>query len=132
MPPAPHLRNGRRVRKFPRWDAIPVLSGQRRNLMETPAVGIPAAPQWQTRGVRPGILLQIIGKGNGMLGWAIFFFLLAIVAAFFGFGGVAAIAVDAAKILFVVFVILFVLTLVVHLVREIGRASCRERVCQYV
>src|SRR3546814_9853805 len=56
-----------------------------------------------------------------MLGWAIFFFLLAIVAAFFGFGGVAAIAVDAAKILFVVFVILFVLTLVVHLVR--GRGS---------
>jgi uncharacterized membrane protein YtjA (UPF0391 family) len=59
-------------------------------------------------------------KGNAMLGWAIFFFLLAIVAAFFGFGGIAAVAVDIAKLLFVVFVVLFVLTLVVHLIRGRG------------
>lgn len=52
-----------------------------------------------------------------MLGWAIFFFLLAIVAAVFGFGGVAAIAVDLGQILFAVFLVLFVLTLIVHLVR---------------
>jgi uncharacterized membrane protein YtjA (UPF0391 family) len=57
---------------------------------------------------------------NIMLGWAIFFFLLAIVAAIFGFGGVAAMAVDIAQILFVVFIVLFVLTLVVHVLRGRG------------
>lgn len=55
-----------------------------------------------------------------MLGWAIFFFLLAIVAAIFGFGGVATFAVEIAQILFFVFVVLFLLTLVVHLVRGRG------------
>lgn len=55
-----------------------------------------------------------------MLGWAIFFFLLAIVAALFGFGGVAAMAVDIAQILFVVFIVLFVLTLMVHVLRGRG------------
>lgn len=55
-----------------------------------------------------------------MLGWAIFFFILALVAALFGFGGVAALAVDIGQILFVVFVVLFLGTLVVHLVRGRG------------
>lgn len=52
-----------------------------------------------------------------MLGWAIFFLLIAIVAAVLGFGGIAAFAVDIAQILFFVFIALFVLTLIVHLVR---------------
>lgn len=55
-----------------------------------------------------------------MLRWAIIFFLIAIVAALFGFGGIAAAAVDVARILFFVFVVLFVLTLFVHLVRGRG------------
>lgn len=52
-----------------------------------------------------------------MLGWAIFFFLLALVAAFFGFGGVAVFSADLAWVLLVIFVVLFVLTLIVHLIR---------------
>ena len=52
-----------------------------------------------------------------MLGWAIFFFFLALVAAFLGFGGVAALSADIAWILLVIFVVLFVATLLVHLVR---------------
>lgn len=52
-----------------------------------------------------------------MLGWAIFFFLIAIVAAAFGFGGIAGTAAGIAKLLFVVFIVLFLASLIVSLVR---------------
>jgi uncharacterized membrane protein YtjA (UPF0391 family) len=52
-----------------------------------------------------------------MLGWAIFFFLVAIVAALFGFGGVATAAAGIGQILFYIFLVLFVLSLIVYLVR---------------
>ncbi len=52
-----------------------------------------------------------------MLGWAITFLLVALVAAFFGFGGVAAFAVDAARIIFFVAIILFVISAIVALLR---------------
>ncbi len=50
-----------------------------------------------------------------MLGWAIFFLVVALVAGALGFGGVAAISVEAAQLLFWVFLVLFVVTLVYHL-----------------
>jgi uncharacterized membrane protein YtjA (UPF0391 family) len=50
-----------------------------------------------------------------MLRWAIAFFILALAAAFFGFGGIAAGAAGIAKLLFWGFVILFVVSLVVGL-----------------
>ncbi len=53
----------------------------------------------------------------GMLGWAITFLLVALVAAFLGFGGVAAFAVDAARIVFFVAIILFVISAVISLIR---------------
>ena len=46
-----------------------------------------------------------------MLGWAIGFFVAAIVAAIFGFGGVATAFIGIAQLLFWVFVILFVVSL---------------------
>jgi uncharacterized membrane protein YtjA (UPF0391 family) len=46
-----------------------------------------------------------------MLQWALAFLILALVAAFFGFGGIAA-AAGIAKILFYVFVVVFAITLV--------------------
>jgi uncharacterized membrane protein YtjA (UPF0391 family) len=46
-----------------------------------------------------------------MLRWAIIFFIVAIIAAVFGFGGIAAAATDIAKILFYIFLILFVIAL---------------------
>jgi uncharacterized membrane protein YtjA (UPF0391 family) len=52
-----------------------------------------------------------------MLGWAITFLIVALVAALFGFGGIAAVAVDAAKIIFFVAIILFVVSAVIALVR---------------
>jgi uncharacterized membrane protein YtjA (UPF0391 family) len=53
-----------------------------------------------------------------MLRWAVAFFLIAIVAAIFGFGGIAIAAAGIAKILFFLFVVLFLLALVGGLVRR--------------
>ena len=52
-----------------------------------------------------------------MIGWAITFLIVALVAAIFGFGGIAALAVDIARIIFVVAIILFVISAVVALIR---------------
>ena len=50
-----------------------------------------------------------------MLSYAIGFFIVAIIAGVFGFGGIAAGAVSIAKILFFLFIIGFVVTLVMGL-----------------
>lgn len=47
-----------------------------------------------------------------MLGWSILFLIVAVIAAVFGFGGIAAAATDIARLLFVVFLVLFVISLV--------------------
>jgi len=56
-----------------------------------------------------------------MFGWAIFFLIVALLAAFFGFGGVADVAVEFAKIVFVIALILFVVSAVVALIRGRNR-----------
>ena len=53
-----------------------------------------------------------------MLYWAAVFFVIAVVAAIFGFGGVAASAVGIAKILFFVFVVLFIASGVMHMLQR--------------
>lgn len=53
-----------------------------------------------------------------MLRWAAVFFVIAIIAGVFGFGGIAAGASEAAKILFYIFVIVFLGSLVMGLVRK--------------
>jgi uncharacterized membrane protein YtjA (UPF0391 family) len=55
-----------------------------------------------------------------MLGWALTFLVVALVAAVLGFTSVAGAAMGIAKILFFVFLVLFAVSLVMHLVR--GRA----------
>jgi uncharacterized membrane protein YtjA (UPF0391 family) len=52
-----------------------------------------------------------------MLGWAVTFLLVALVAAVLGFGGIATFAVEIAKIVFFVAIILFVISAVVTLIR---------------
>ncbi len=47
-----------------------------------------------------------------MLYWALVFFLVAILAAIFGFGGITAAALAISRILFFVFLVLFVISLV--------------------
>ena len=46
-----------------------------------------------------------------MLYWALVFLLIAIVAAVFGFGGVAVAATGIAKILFFIFIVIFLISL---------------------
>ena len=53
-----------------------------------------------------------------MLSWAITFFVLALVAAIFGFTGIAVGAAEIAKFLFFVFLVLFVVSLVAGLIRR--------------
>lgn len=53
-----------------------------------------------------------------MLRYAVIFFIVAIVAALFGFGGIAAGASEIAKVLFFVFLVLFVVSLVAGLLRR--------------
>ncbi len=53
-----------------------------------------------------------------MLRYAVIFFIVAIVAALFGFGGIAAGATEIAKILFFVFLVLFVVSLVAGLIKR--------------
>lgn len=53
-----------------------------------------------------------------MLYWALIFFIIAIVAAIFGFGGIAAGAVSIAKILFWIFIIIFLVSLIMGLARR--------------
>ena len=53
-----------------------------------------------------------------MLHWAATFLIIALIAAVFGFTGLAAGAVSIAKIIFLLFVVLFVATLVMHGVRR--------------
>lgn len=48
-----------------------------------------------------------------MLSWALTFLVIALIAAAFGFGGIAGTAAGIAKILFFVFLILFVVSLIV-------------------
>lgn len=53
-----------------------------------------------------------------MLRWSVTFFLVAMVAALFGFTGIAVNAVAIAKILFVVFLVLFIVSLIVPRFRK--------------
>jgi Protein of unknown function (DUF1328). len=52
-----------------------------------------------------------------MLGWALTFFVIAIIAAVFGFGGIASASAGIAKILFFIFLALFVIALLARALR---------------
>jgi uncharacterized membrane protein YtjA (UPF0391 family) len=56
-------------------------------------------------------------KEHTMIGWAITFLVIALIAAILGFGGIAAVSVEIAQILFVVFIALFVIALVMNAMR---------------
>ena len=52
-----------------------------------------------------------------MLGWALTFLIVALIAAVLGFGGIARFAVEIAKIIFFVAIILFVISAIFGLMR---------------
>ena len=55
-----------------------------------------------------------------MLGWALTFLVIALIAGALGFTGVYVAAAGIAKILFFIFVVLFLVSLVMHMVRGRG------------
>lgn len=52
-----------------------------------------------------------------MLQWALMFLVIALVAALFGFGGIASSATGIAQILFFIFIVLFVVSLLANALR---------------
>jgi uncharacterized membrane protein YtjA (UPF0391 family) len=57
-------------------------------------------------------------RNTVMLYWAAVFFVIALVAAVFGFGGLAAGAAEIAKILFFIFLVIFIVTAIFGLIRR--------------
>ena len=51
-----------------------------------------------------------------MFGWALIFLVVAIVAGLFGFGGIAAISIDFAQVLFVIAIVLFLVRAIAGLI----------------
>jgi uncharacterized membrane protein YtjA (UPF0391 family) len=56
--------------------------------------------------------------GGPMLRYAAIFFIIAIIAAVFGFGGIAAGAAEIAKVLFFIFLVIFLVTLLMGVIRR--------------
>jgi uncharacterized membrane protein YtjA (UPF0391 family) len=63
-----------------------------------------------------------------MIGWAITFLVIALIAALLGFGGIAGVAVEAAKIVFFVAVVLFLIAAVVGLVAHLAACLTRREI----
>jgi uncharacterized membrane protein YtjA (UPF0391 family) len=61
---------------------------------------------------------RITSQGGFMLRWALAFFIIALVAAVFGFFGLAVAAAGVAKILFFIFLVLFLVSLLGGLMRR--------------
>jgi uncharacterized membrane protein YtjA (UPF0391 family) len=69
---------------------------------------------------RNGAGRRILIGNNSMLGWALMFLVVALIAAVLGFGGIAGFAVEIAKIIFFVAIVLFAISAIIGLMR--GRA----------
>jgi uncharacterized membrane protein YtjA (UPF0391 family) len=54
----------------------------------------------------------------GLLHYAVVFLVVAVIAAAVGFGGVAGVAMEGARLLFWIFIVLFALSLVAGLIRR--------------
>lgn len=52
-----------------------------------------------------------------MLNWAVTFFIIALIAAIFGFGGIAGASAGIAKFLFFAFLILFLASIIINVLR---------------
>ncbi len=50
----------------------------------------------------------------GLLGWAVIFLIIALIAGAFGFGGIAQASAGIAKVLFFIFIVVFIVLLVMN------------------
>jgi len=88
------------------------------NIRKTVYGPLPEQRSIRTQFRRRQARLTEANKEDHMLRWAAAFFIIALIAAYLGFGGVALAAAGAAKILFLIFIVLFVLALVGGLARR--------------
>lgn len=72
----------------------------------------------QTRSHSAGNRVPPAPKEASMLHYAVVFLVIALIAALFGFGGIAASAVGIAKILFVIFLVLAVASFLIGIIRS--------------
>jgi uncharacterized membrane protein YtjA (UPF0391 family) len=63
------------------------------------------------------VRLLLVGKETAMslLKWALIFLVVSLIAALFGFGGIAAASADIARILFYIFIVIFLVLLILGL-----------------
>ncbi len=61
----------------------------------------------------------IMNKGGAMLYWAAIFFIIALIAAILGFGGVAAASASIAQVLFFIFLVGFIISVILHFAKEV-------------
>lgn len=64
------------------------------------------------RGPATDVVSSVLAEDKPMLYWAFVFLIIGIIAAIFGFGGIAGAAIGIAKIIFFVFIALFVIFLI--------------------
>jgi uncharacterized membrane protein YtjA (UPF0391 family) len=68
------------------------------------------------------LLTELIsGKETVMLGWALTFLVIALIAGALGFGGIAGASAGIAQILFYIFIVLLLVSLVMHFARGAAR-----------
>lgn len=58
-----------------------------------------------------------------MLYWAAVFFIIALIAGVFGFGGVASASAGIAQILFFIFLVVFISSLVLHFAKGVDKKT---------
>jgi uncharacterized membrane protein YtjA (UPF0391 family) len=75
-----------------------------------------AADRFFYRPRQTGALIEIT-KETLMLGWALTFLAVAIIAAVFGFGGIASASAGIAQVLFFIFIMLFLVAMIARAVR---------------
>src|SRR5580698_6762257 len=67
----------------------------------------------------PGVVVWFSTRGGLMLHYAVVFFVIALIAAFFGFGGIAVGAAGIAKVLFIVFLMGAIVGFLISLGRRV-------------
>jgi uncharacterized membrane protein YtjA (UPF0391 family) len=80
--------------------------------------GIPRIPAAAAATLFIRIISATYRREGPMLRYAAIFFVIAIIAAVFGFGGIAAGAAEIAKVLYFIFIVIFLITLLMGVVRR--------------
>jgi uncharacterized membrane protein YtjA (UPF0391 family) len=60
-----------------------------------------------------------------MLSWSLFFLIFALIAAVFGFGGIAVASASIAQVLFYIFLALFIISIIVKLLKKRDQTASR-------